>query len=251
MREHLTLNAPVPREDLCASALYRSEVAHLPFLSRKEQVVWVQRARLGEQEARHRLVLNCLHWSMMKAFGIYDERRPPHVDVLDLIEEANLAMLEHIEKALSAHDPVAYLMVIATHAMRVYCTYHAPMIQRPEWFSRVDLQELNRFLSEPAPLDEMLLHHSLASPFLDLEGEGQREHRHQARFGMFYKALFRLPAQHRSLLIRLYGLCGQPTETPHDMALRLHGTPRKVYAAAYRARIRFAKALAEVAGARG
>ena len=248
MLEYLTLDAPGPCEDLRASALYRSEVAHLPLLSRQAQVVWVEQARLGDQDACHRLVLNCLHWGMIKAFAIYDERRPPHVDVLDLMAEANLAMLEHVEQALGARDPVAYLMVIATQAMRVYCTYHAPLIQRPEWFSRSDLHELNRVLPQLGHLDEMLLSQILAAPVLDLEGEEQHERRHQRRFDVFYEALFRLPEQHRSLLIRLYGLCGRPTETPHEMALRLHRTPHAVYAAAYRARSRFAKVLAEVTG---
>lgn len=245
----LTHDAPGSGDDLSALAQYCAEVAHLSFLSRQEQPLWVQRARQGDQDACHRLVLTCLHWGMIKAFGIYEERRPRHVDVLDLMAEANLAMLEQVGKALEARDPVAYLMTIATQAIRVYCTYHAPLIQRPEWYSRTDLHHLNRVLPAPDRLDDRLFPQILAAPALDLEGEVQQKRRHRTHFRAFYAALFRLPAHYRSLLIRLYGLCGQPIETPHEMAQRLHRAPREVYAAASRARSRLAKMLAEGAHA--
>lgn len=241
----LTHAAPGAGDDLSALSQYCAEVARLPFLSRQEQPLWVQRARQGDQDACHRLVLNCLHWGMMKAFGIYQERRPRHVDILDLIAEANLAMLEQVGKALEARDPVAYLMAIATQAIRVYCTYHAPLIQRPVWYSRTDLHHLNRVLPAPDRLDDRSLSQIRAAPALGLEGEVLQERRHRTHFRAFYAALFRLPKHHRSLLIRLYGLCGQPAETPYDMAQRLQRAPREVYAAAYRARRRLAKMLAE------
>jgi DNA-directed RNA polymerase specialized sigma24 family protein len=179
---------------------------------------------------------------MMKAFGIYQERRPAHVDVLDLMEEANLAMLCKVGKALEARDPVTYLMAIATQAMRVYCTYHAPLIQRPEWYSRLDLQTLNALLPAPDHLDET---QDLEAPALDLEGEAQQERRYRVHYRAFYAALFRLPRLHRSLLIRLYGLCGQPRETPADLAQQWQCRLGEVHDAASRARRRFAKVLSE------
>lgn len=249
MRHSLTHDAPTSEGDLSALTQYCAEVAHLSFLPRKEQPLWVQRARQGDREARHRLVLNCLHWGMIKAFGLYEERRPHHIDVLDLMEEANLAMLEQVGKALEARDPVAYLMTIATQAMCVYCTYHAPLIQRPEWYSQTDLCALNRVLPAPDRLDEIWPDQDLEAPALDLEGEAQQERRHRVHFRAFYASLFRLPEQHRLLLIRLYGLCGQPAETPRELAQGLQRRPRDVYAAASRARRRFAKVLAEDAHA--
>ncbi|HET8843992.1 MAG TPA: hypothetical protein VFN35_21180 [Ktedonobacteraceae bacterium] len=246
MLHDLTFDLSTDTNDLSALTLYCAEIARLPLLSRQEQPIWVHQARQGDQDARHRLILNCLHWGMIKAFGIYQERRPSHIDVLDLMEEANLAMLEQVGKALEARDPVAYLMAIATQAMCVYCTYHAPLIQRPEWFSRIDLQALNKVLPAPDWLDETL---DLEAPALDLEGGEQQEHRYRVHFRAFYAALWRLPEHHRSLLIRLYGLCGQPTETPSELAQHWQRRPRDLYAAASRARRQFAKVLMEPAPA--
>ena len=242
MLHPLTLDAPAPTNDLSALTLYCAEVAHLPWLSRQEQPDWVQQAQQGNQDARHRLVLSCLHWGMIHAFGIYQECRPAHVDVLDLMEEANLAMLEQLGKALEARDPVAYLMAVATQAMRVYCTYHAPLIQRPEWYSRRDLHALNALLPPPDRLDET---QELEAAALDLEDAAQQERRHRVCFRAFYAALSRQPKHYRSLLIRLYGLYGQPRDTPADLAQQWQCRLGDVHDAASRARRRFVRVLSE------
>src|SRR5258708_5944036 len=147
MLDTKTVDALKQNGDLSAYALYDAEFAQLPRFSRQEQGELVDRARKGHDEARHLLVVNCLHWALIMAHRIYHERRPLHVDVLDLMAVANLKMLEKVDKALTADDPVAYLLTIAAQVMRVYCTYYAPLIQRSEWYSRKQLME-----AHPLPL---------------------------------------------------------------------------------------------------
>jgi DNA-directed RNA polymerase specialized sigma24 family protein len=221
--------------DLSASTLYRSEVLRLPRLSRAEQAVLVDRARQGHQESAHALVVNCLHWALLMAHRIYEERQPSHVEILDLASEANVKMVEQLDKALTANDPVAYLMSIASQTIRVYCTYHAPLIQRPEWLSRKQLVELSPFLPPMNSLDEPLSpdnpvprkEYLVASP-LSAEAEEEREHRSSSRFALLYEAVKRLNCDQRATTIRLYGLFGQPKETASEIASTSHLPYRRV-----------------------
>ena len=215
--------------DLSAYALYRSEMLRLPRLSRAEQAVLVDRARQGHQESAHALVVNCLHWALLMAHKVYEERLPSHVEILDLAGEANVKMVEHIDKALTAHDPVAYLMSIASQTIRVYCTYHAPLIQRPEWLSRKQLVELNPFLPHTHSLDEPVhpdnqlpRREYLAASPLSAETEQEREQRSSSRFTLLYEEVKRLNPDQRATTIRLYGLFGQPRETTGEIAKNSH-----------------------------
>lgn len=220
--------------DFSAATLYDVEVAQLPRLSRQEQRDLVDRARQGQKEARHLLVLNCLHWALMKAHCIYNERRPLHIDVLDLMAEANLQMLERVDKALSADDPVAYLMTIAVRAMRVYCTYYAPLIRRPELsLERLAKTQPAPFLMESldAPVSEdgkEAYYEQIAAPDLHLVEEQQQDQQVHDCFAQLYDALQRLSSSRRTALIRLYGLFGQPAETPADIARTSQITPASV-----------------------
>lgn len=245
-------DALIEARNIDAYTLYDSEVGQLPRLSREEQRELVERARKGEKEARHLLVLNCLHWAFLLAHRIYDERQPQHIDILDLAAEANLKMLERIEKALTANDPVAYLMTIAAQRMRVYCTYHAPLIQRSEGCSRQELATINQFSAPMESLDKPLLSEEnqlmprqVKAPALVLESDERREQRTCYHFAPVYEAIKRLNRPQRATMIRLYGLYGQPAETLSEIALTSHQKYHNVVTTAYRARCHLEGLLAE------
>ena len=252
MLDQETIDAFVPRGDLSAYTLYHAEVARLARFSREEQEELVARARQGQDEARQLLLLNCLRWTLLFARRMYYERQPQHVDLLDLAAEANLKMVEKMDKALAAHDPVAYLLSIAAQEIRVYCTYRAPLIQRPTWYSRTELAALAPLLAPLERLDvprgdesKTLRHEHVAAPTLDLEPEEEKDQRTHARFTLLYHALHRLSQQQRATTIRLYGLCGQPTETPNELATAWHLKPQSVRSHAREARRRLSQMLAE------
>lgn len=242
-----TLNA---LNDLSASGLYDLEVNRLNArLTREEQTVYVERARKGDLEARQALIHHCIRYALIKAHALYSERRPRHVDVLDLAQEANLEMLESFDKAMEAHDPVAYLLTVARQAIRVYCTYHAPMIQKPE-YSMVELAKADPYPATVESLDAPIRHSDgqrlkvevIEAPALHIEPDD--EQRQSWRFAPLYEAVKkRLTPQQRATVIRRYGLFGQPAETPIEIAESSHLKNTTVWNTDFHARVRLAQAL--------
>lgn len=110
--------------DLGAEALYQAEVKRLPDVSSltEEQRQWlVTRARANEDKrARPDLMLCCLAYVLRRAAMIQEERRPQQ-EMLDLVQEANVAMLEVMDRALKTYDPISTLCRIARRAMIQAC----------------------------------------------------------------------------------------------------------------------------------
>jgi DNA-directed RNA polymerase specialized sigma24 family protein len=252
MLEHETIDALTKAGDLSAHTLYAAEVERLQRFPREEQDELVERARNGDAEARQLLMLNCLRWVLITACRMYEERQPQCVEALDLAAEANLKMVERLDLAMHAHDPVAYLMTVAVRAMRVYCTYHAPLIQRPEWCSLKELARFDPFPPLMTSLDEGFSSpgttsrgEQIAAPLLTLESDEQREQRTSAHFALLYEAVKRLSRKQRATVVRLYGLFGQPTETLDEIAEVSHLRYRSVVRTASLARRRLHHLLAE------
>lgn len=109
--------------ELGASALYQAEVNRLPdvFSLTVEQRQWlIARARANEDQARTDLMLCCLAYVLRRAAMIQEERRPQQ-EMLDLVQDGNLAMLESMERALKTYDPISTLCRIARRAMIQAC----------------------------------------------------------------------------------------------------------------------------------
>lgn len=109
--------------ELGAAALYQAEVKRLPDVSRltEEQQRWlVTRARANEDQGHSDLMLCCLAYVLRRAAMIQEERRPQQ-EMLDLVQEANVAMLEAMDRALKTYDPIATLCRIARRAIIQAC----------------------------------------------------------------------------------------------------------------------------------
>ena len=127
--------------ELSADALYRAELDRLPDISRlsAEQRKWlVARARANEAQAHNDLMLCCLGYVLRRAQMIQEERRPRQ-ETLDLAQEGSIAMLEGMERALNARDPIATLCWTAQRAMRVACI--PPEYRDPENDTRDQAQK--------------------------------------------------------------------------------------------------------------
>src|SRR5512142_2689307 len=105
-------------DDLSGAELYRAEVKRIGFIPRDEQPGYIDAAREGDAAAQHRLILNCLNWTMRRAADIHRDREPAHTDVMDLVGQANVRMVEAAPKAMEADNPIAYLMGVAANEMR-------------------------------------------------------------------------------------------------------------------------------------
>jgi RNA polymerase sigma factor (sigma-70 family) len=248
MLDNTTLNN---LDDLSADTLYELEVKSLKQarLSREEQASHIERARRGDMEAREVLILNCLHYAITKAYAVYFRWNPCHIDPLDLVQEANLAMVEKIDYALQCGDPIIYLVTLAAKAIQRYCIYNAPMIQRPHYV-RVELIK-----ADPSPvtvesLDELMAGGNrgrtviIKAPTLRLESDDEQHQ--QYRYHPLFEAVKRLTRVQRALMIRHYGLFGQPAETYSEIAESLHLKSKSVRGRCLEARRNLERALDSV-----
>lgn len=240
----LTIEELNAMDELSAYTLYDTEVKRLPGLARETSPALVRLARNGDELARQQLVLGCLRHVLIKACFYYQERQPEHIDILDLAQEASLAMLEKLDKALSANDPVAYIVTVAYQAIRIYCSYHAPMIQKPESYSLKRMAEVDPYPASVESFDVPISEGSvrlriehIEAPALRLDTDESVEAQGQYRFAALYEAIkHHLSPQQRATLIRQFGLFGQPAETLEEIAQSSHLQPSTVKNTGFRAR---------------
>ncbi len=182
-------------DDLSARTLYSAEVARLPQLSRAEEVALTQAARQGVREARMALVLSCLRYALGKARALYNERRPEHDEVGDLVQVASLEMLADLDVALGKRNPASYLRGIAARAISLYISYRGGLIRKPS----LSREELAR---RAAPTMESFEIIEVAPPDITREEEDPRR-----RFGPLYEAVeMLLTPRQRNYFIKRYGL---------------------------------------------
>ncbi|MEO9030061.1 MAG: hypothetical protein ABI413_14730 [Ktedonobacteraceae bacterium] len=218
--------------ELTAVTLYRAEIAQLPLLLRETAQHVIERARQGEAAAREELLLGCVRYAWMKAWSIYRTRRPQHTDVLDLVGVAHLAMIEALDRALASAAPVGYLVGVAAREIQRECTYHAPLIQKPEQ----TLAKLAKVDPHPATVESLdaPLSHRKGSPSpheripAPVPVEISHEYALHRRFAPLYAAVKRLPPRQQAVIIRHYGFFGQPAETTAEIGLTEHILPRTV-----------------------
>jgi RNA polymerase sigma factor (sigma-70 family) len=220
--------------DLTADTLYSAEIAQLPRLSRAEGKALVSRIQQGDSAAREVLITSCLAYALGVARFTYHTRRPQHDDLLDLAQVASERMLERLDKALSTSAPEAYLRGVARRAIMDYCTYHADLIQKPE-YALVVLQKMNPHpaivVSLDAPIgddEDQIIVDLIQAPAPRPEPDEQQERKH---YTVLYQAIHRLSKEHQATLVRLYGLFGQPAETAEEI-----GRPELIRNRAYEAR---------------
>ncbi len=219
-------------DNLSGAALYRAEVQRIDFIPREEQAGYFDAAREGDKAAQHRLILNCLNWTMRKAAAIHRDREPVHTDVMDLVGQANMRMVEAAPKALEADDPIAYLMSAAANEMRWHVTYHDPLVTRNRHQPLTSAHPSTVSLEDrDAPLHE-------APP--DTQD-----------FTIVYKALGTLSKRHQLVLTAAYGLHGETARKNEDIAAMLNVSKATVEKYLWRAKRRLATKLGPYAAELG
>jgi RNA polymerase sigma factor (sigma-70 family) len=212
-------------DGLSGAALYRAEVQRIGFIPRDEQSGYIDAARAGDAAAQHRLILNCLHWTMRRATAIYRDREPVHTDVMDLVGHANVRMVEVAPKALAADDPVSYLLSVAANAMRWQITYHDPLVTRKRD------QPLTNEHPSTVSLEDRDVPHPETPP-------------NRQDFTFVYKALGTLSKRQQLVLAAAYGLRGETVRKNEDIAAMLHVSKETVEKYLWRAKRRLAAILA-------
>jgi RNA polymerase sigma factor (sigma-70 family) len=228
-------------QDLTADTLYSAEVAYLPEFTRAEVDALIVRAREGDRKAREAFLISCLSHALGVARFVYYERRPSHDDLLDLVQVASERMVEKLDKALATSAPAAYLRGIARRVIMDYCTYHADLIQKPEYALAV-LEKMNPHPAKVVSLDAPIRDDG-KRVCVDLiqakEPEAEPdEEKQQERWATLHEEIRHLPKAHQDALVRLYGLFGQPAETASEI-----GRPELIRNRAYEARKKLRAAL--------
>jgi RNA polymerase sigma factor (sigma-70 family) len=211
--------------DLSGPALYRAEVKRVPLIPRDEQPAVIEAARNDDETARHDLILTCLNWTMRRAHAMCQEYPPQHSDMMDLVGHANMKMVEALPCALRADDPVAYCMTVGAAAMRWYCLYNDPLIQRKR--------------------DEPLTYSHPGTVSLEDNDEPVPECPEDTctDFKLVYEALGQLSKRHQTVLIAAYGLHDEARHRNEDIATMLNVDKGTVEKYLWRAKKRLADKL--------
>ncbi len=187
---------------------YRSDVSQFPRLTRSQEAALVCRARQGDKQAKDELVHICLRYVSLVAsrYTCYVQ----HEEYLDLVSVGNLAIVECLEKALTAENPVAYLYGVAKLAIRSYCYKHSQLITqvRGKQFVWVDS------LEAPIGNSQQCLADQLVAP-------AQEAQQQPADFTALYEAISTLTPKQREVVLRHFGLDGDAPESIVVLSRRL------------------------------
>jgi DNA-directed RNA polymerase sigma subunit (sigma70/sigma32) len=184
---------------LTSEEQYRAELKAIARLSKAERDELVGRARSGDEAARTRLIMECLHFVQMAAYKLSSAYLPE--GYLDLIGIGNLALVEHIARALTKEVPTLYLCGIARREMQSYCFYHSRLIRVPEQ------PHLLRMAPSTVSYEETIAASPLAEMMADLESEDQAGF--NATYGALYEALSTLSDMERDAIAYRTGI-GEP-----------------------------------------
>src|SRR5947209_12007339 len=100
--------------------IYDMEATRPPMLTDAQEQSLVARAHSGDAQAREEMILSLQGWVQHCAITYHATYgwRFPFLEVCELEQIANLAMLEKVERALSIDRPFAYLQVTARAAIK-------------------------------------------------------------------------------------------------------------------------------------
>jgi RNA polymerase sigma factor (sigma-70 family) len=211
---------------------YISELKRFPLLSKEEQRTLEECVRQGNEEARERLIIECMHFVEHTA-SLYARTYLRYDEYLDLVQVGNLALLEHVHKILSPGKSIGYLCAIARRIMRYYCLYRSQLITLPmgealpkERPTIISIQELISLHDETW----MQLNHLIT----EMGGELPEDvNTHKS----LQQALEILSEKEREVVVRHHGLDGGVAETLVDIGKQLPVKPgsNAAYVRYYRA----------------
>ncbi len=207
-------------ELLTSVQMYRNSVFSLPHLNEEQEQEIIKRARQGEQQARLELMESCLRYVMKVAatftcYLYYDT-------YLDLVGVGNLAVVEHVDKALNANNPCGYLRAVAKHAIERYCFTYASLITKT-----------NPRVVQVERLDTPIYDESETTLADVSKGQEPQPELARGDYARLYQALDQLPETYQQVLARHYGLHDQPSESLYEISRDISKKPGPKSCAAY------------------
>jgi RNA polymerase sigma factor (sigma-70 family) len=201
-------------------ALFRYDVLNQPKVNmwpKEQQDALIEQARAGDQEARELLLCSCLSFIFYRAWRYKDELR--HDDPMDLVSIGNVAMLEALDKALYADNPIKYLISQGAYAIAHYVFHDSPMIKRDKHRNIV-----TPVTSLDAELGQTDLTYNDVLGMIDVvDLSSDVEDTQDKKYAALYQALDRLTEKQRYVVTRHLGLDDAPiplAEVGREMAIR-------------------------------
>jgi DNA-directed RNA polymerase sigma subunit (sigma70/sigma32) len=216
---------------LTTEELYQREVRSLPRLTITEEQELIRRARNGDTEARTALVQSCLNY--VGFIAAWHARYVCHDEYLDLVGIGNVAVVEHVDEALTKENPCAYLRGCAKYSIIYYCFNRSSLIPTP-WQAK---QKISVASLDTSGCSNTVQHEPVAA-------------QEQPDYTFLYQAVERLPTRYQDVLIRHYGLYDRPEESLYEMSRRMSSSVKGsiAYLVEYRALRRLRQLLTQQEG---
>jgi RNA polymerase sigma factor (sigma-70 family) len=210
---------------LDAVALYARDLQQYHDLPMPRKLELEQLVRQGDEQAKHEIIESALRYTAHVAAFYYSAYGHflHHDSYLDLVQIANLAMLESFERALKADSINGYLRGTVKRVIRHYCLYRSGMIRVPtheEWIAKAPrVESLDAMIG-----DTEWTYHDVVAAFSEVEQEDQG--RTASRFpkvlgDCLHQAIAGLTEKQREVVMRHYGLDQQVPEPLYAISKRL------------------------------
>jgi hypothetical protein len=188
-------------EILTNEQAYHKDVGEHPLLSHEEEETLVAQARLGNTQARERLLLSLLSVVPIYARWLYAlyHWELPHIEYLDMIQEGNLVLLRRFDVALTMDNPCKYLCGAVREGIREYCWPTKKRRVTPDLVESVE--SLDRVLNPNDEDGDQVTLADLLEAYMCSPTTGDIE-----RFALLRRAVSLLPRQQRLVVQFYYGL---------------------------------------------
>jgi len=212
------------------SSIYINELKEYHRPSLQYELDLEERARRGDEQAKHELIELTLHYTAKVAATFVATYGPflHHDSYMDLVQEGNLAVLTTLEKALQAAQPGnvrAYLCGTAKRIIRSYCVYKSGMIQIPRGNDKYIGKYHVESLDAPHGDTELTYQDVLAAVNkvereIEKNADKKADASYKAQNMPLRESLGTLTEKQRYVVERYYGLDGAEPETLRAISRR-------------------------------
>lgn len=181
---------------------YKVDMCIGESLTPDEEVEVLQRAKRSDIQVQRELFITALSGFVFGLAAKYCrlyQWASPRIELLDLAQEANITILQNVERAMTKDIPFAYLRVAASHAVIDYCRRFACAVLRPE----TDGVPVIHSRSLDAPASSTSEEGRTLAEVLVVE---QVEQQDTKDYAPLYLAIDELTPLRRDILCRSYGL---------------------------------------------
>lgn len=180
---------------------YFRDIAQYPSnLTREQESALIESARKGHTAARELIVLSCIAYVIKVASRYFQTLATHHDEFLDLISVGHLEVVQMLDIALTKQNCFSYLYMRAKFAIRKHSYFYSDLIVRAESSDRKTQVSLDVLQESAFDLPQ-----SAISPTEDITNEA------------LFEAINSLTEKQREVMIRHYGLFGQPEEQLPDI----------------------------------